>query len=232
MKCILYFNAIKVDKSAFRSYAMQQYIKCKKTNTRQMVSLKQIVSLMAGHPFRESIQNALDGDVAVVQMKDADPEKGIDSANLYRVHLTGRKKPDYLKRGDILFVGRGYRIFAVLVDQDLEHTVAGSHFFIIRIDPNRQDVRPDYLVWYINHKQAQRYFSQHVAGTALPHVNRTVLESLPVIMPPLAVQEHMVRAHYCRLKEKALLEALIEKKKQFLDGLLDKTLEQYQEDRA
>ena len=196
------------------------------------INLKQIASLMAGHPFRGSIQNAPDGDVAVVQMKDVDPEKGLDSASLYRVHLTGRKKPDYLKRGDILFVGRGYRIFAVLVDQDLENTVAGSHFFILRVKPNKQDVSPDYLAWYINYKQAQRYFSQHVAGTALPHINRTVLENLPVILPPLKVQEQMVRAHYCRLREKALLERLIEKKKLFLDGLLEQTLEQYQEDRA
>jgi hypothetical protein len=198
-------------------------------NEKQIVSLKHIVSLMAGHPFRGSIQNASNGDVAVVQMKDADLEKGIDSANFYRVHLTGRKKPDYLQRGDILFIGRGYRIFAVLVDKDLEHTVAGPHFFIIRIKPDKQDVRPDYLAWYINHKQAQRYFSQHVAGTALPHINRGTLENLPVILPPLAVQEHMIKAHYCGLKEKALLETLIEKKKHFLDELLEQTLAQYQE---
>lgn len=194
-----------------------------------MVSLQQIVSLMAGHPFRGSIQNALDGETAVVQMKDVDPEKGLDSTNLYRVHLTGRKQPDYLQRGDILFVGRGYRIFAVLVDKDLESTVAGSHFFIIRVKPNWQDVSPDYLAWYINHKQAQRYFSQHVAGTALPHINRSTLEDLPIVVPPLEVQTRIVKAHDCHLKEKALLEKLIVKKKQFLDGLLDKTLEQYQE---
>ena len=194
--------------------------------------IKHIATLTAGHPFRESIKNALHGDTAVVQMKDVDMEKGLDCANLYRVHLTGRKNPDYLRQGDILFVGRGYRIFAVLIDQDLKNTVAGSHFFILRIKPNRQEVRPDYLAWYINHKQAQRYFSQHIAGTALPHVNRGTLENLPVIIPPLEVQERIVKLHSCRLKEKALLEKLIDKKKQFLDELLDKTLEQYQEDNA
>ncbi len=196
------------------------------------MSIKHIVSLMAGHPFRGSIENTPDGEVAVVQMKDVDPEGGLNVTNLYRVHLTGRKKPDYLKCGDILFIGRGYRIFAVLVDQDLESTVAGSHFFILRIKPNGQLVRPDYLTWYINHKLAQRYFSQHIAGTALPHVNRTVLENLPVVVPPIDVQEGIVKTHRCRLKEKALLEQLIEKKKQFLDQLLDQTLEQYQEDDA
>ncbi len=196
-----------------------------------IVNIKQITSLMAGHPFRGRIENTPGGEVAVVQMKDVDPDKGIEPDDLYRVNVMGRKKPEYLCKGDILFVGRGYRIFAVLVDQDLEWTVAGSHFFVIRVSPKKYPVSPGYLTWYINHKRAQRYFSKHVEGTALPYVNRTILENLPVILPPLEVQERMIKAHYCRLKEKALLESLIEKKKQFLDGLLEQTLEQYQGDR-
>lgn len=202
------------------------------TKMQKKMNIRNLVNLSAGHPFRESIQHALDGDTAVVQLKDVDPENGLDSTQLFRVHLTGRKSPDYLQQGDILFIGRGYRIFAVLVDQDLQHTVAGSHFFILRVRPNNPDVRPDYLVWYINHKQAQRYFSQHAAGAALPHVTRTALENLPVLVPPLVVQEQLVKLHHCRLKEKALLEKLIEKKKQLVDSLLDKTLEQYQEDKT
>lgn len=193
------------------------------------MKLSSLVTLSAGHPFRESIVHKSDGNIAVVQMKDVDAEKGLDSSHLFRVHLVGRKTPNYLRNGDILFVGRGYRIFAVLVDQDLKNTVAGSHFFILSV--TNKAVRPDYLTWYINHKQAQRYFSQHVVGSALPHVNRTTLEELPVILPPLAVQEVIVKTHSCRLKEKALLEKLIEKKKYFLDGLFDQTLEQYQQDK-
>jgi len=68
----------------------------------------------------------------------------------------------------------------------------------------------------------------------LPHINRQALEDLPVILPPLQVQEQIVNAHRCRLKEKALLETLIEKKKLFLNELLDKRLKHYEtyEDRA
>lgn len=202
------------------------------TKMQKKMNIRHLVNLSAGHPFRESIQHALDGDTAVVQLKDVDPENGLDSTQLFRVHLTGRKSPDYLQQGDILFIGRGYRIFAVLIDQDLQHTVAGSHFFILRVRPNNPDVRPDYLVWYINHKKAQRYFFQHAAGAALPHVTRTALENLPVLVPPLVVQEQLVKLHHCRLKEKALLEKLIDKKKQLVDSLLDKTLEQYREDKT
>lgn len=193
-------------------------------------NISQLVSLTAGHPFRSSIEDVPDGDVAVVQMKDVDPEHGLNESNLYRVRLTGWKNPDYLKHGDILFIGRGHRMFAVLIERDLESTVAGSHFFIIRVKKNEQFIRPDYLTWYINHSRAQRYFSQHIAGSSLPHINRTTLENLPIIVPPLDVQERIVKAHMCRLKEKALLEKLIEKKKQLLDQLLNQTLQQYQED--
>ena len=204
-------------------------MRIKRINAEKM-NLGSLTTLMAGHPFRGSIVNAPDGDAAVVQMKDVDQEKGINLTELYRVHLTGRKKPDYLRQGDILFIGRGYRIFAVLVNEDLRKTVAGPHFFIVRIEQHKKNIRPDYLAWYINHKRAQRYFSRHVAGTALPHINRTTLEDLPVILPPLEVQERIVKAHYCRLKEKALLEMLIQKKTQFLNTLLDQTLDHYQEE--
>ncbi|MDP1771123.1 MAG: restriction endonuclease subunit S [Methylobacter sp.] len=190
------------------------------------MNLKSLAILMAGHPLRGSIDHTPGGEVAVAQMKDVDPEGGISKDRFYRVNLTGRKNPDYLRQGDILFVGRGYRIFAVLVDEDLKQTVASPHFFILRIKPEKP-IRPDYLVWYINHTRAQRYFSKYVAGTALPHINRQALEDLPVILPPLQIQDRIVNAHRCRLKEKVLLETLIEKKKLFLNELLDKTLEHY-----
>ncbi|ATG89724.1 restriction endonuclease subunit S [Methylomonas koyamae] len=197
------------------------------------MNIHQLAYISAGHPIRGSIQHVPDGDFAVVQMKDVDAERGLDVNHLFRVMLTGRKKPDYLRQDDILFMGRGYRIFATLIEHDLDNTVAGPHFFILRLKPQQHRlISPAFLAWSINHSRAQRYFSQHVAGTALPHVNRTTLENLPIIVPPLDVQVNIVKAHRCRLKEKALLEQLIDKKKQFLDQLFDQTLEPYQEDNA
>lgn len=72
-------------------------------------------------------------------MRDVDQDQVINPEKLERVRITGRKTPDFLKRGDILFVGRGYRIFAVLVEQDLEKVVAGPHFFIIRVNSTLSD---------------------------------------------------------------------------------------------
>lgn len=195
------------------------------------MKLKNLVDLMAGHPFRGSIENSENGDIAVVQMKDVNQERGLNIDQLFKTDVSSRKTPDYLRCGDILFVGRGLRFYAVLVEIDLEKTVAAPLFFIIRVR-GLQPVFPAYLAWYINQERAQKYFSKHMAGTVLPQINRVTLEDLPVILPPLEVQQHIVSAHICRLKEKALLEQLIEKKKQFLDQLLDQTLEQYQKDKS
>lgn len=191
------------------------------------MKLKILVNLRAGHPIRRSIENTPNGEVAIVQMKDVDAERGLNINNLYQINLLGRKKPDYLSQGDILFVGRGYRTYAVLVEEDLNRIIAGPHFFIMRTK-DKSVVHPDYLVWYINHFRAQKYFLKHLTGSALPHINRHVLEELPVIVPPLLVQEQIVSAHRCRLKEKILLEKLIARKKCFLDELLDKTLEHHE----
>jgi len=182
---------------------------------------------MAGHPLRGSIENIPNGEVAVVQMRDVDPEKALNTSELFRIDLSGRKKPDYLRRGDILFIGRGSRVFAVLIDEDLDKTVASPHFFIIRIKAGKP-IQPAYLAWFINHTRAQKYFAKHMVGTVLPQINRVTLEELPVIVPPMNVQTLIVKSHLCRLKEKAILDNMIEKKKLLLDELLDKSLEHYE----
>ena len=194
----------------------------------RLIKLKEIVSLMAGHPIRESVKNMPDGDTYVVQMKDVHFEKGIDSTNFSRVFLTGCKSPDYLSKGDIVFVSRGHRIFASLVRENFVNTVASPHLFIIRINKDVA-VNAAYLAWYINYKSAQRYFLQCAAGSVLKHINRTILENLPIVLPPLLVQQQMVNAHDCQLKEKVLLEKLMTKKNQLLNAVLDQTLDNYQD---
>lgn len=189
-------------------------------------NIKDLAILMAGHPLRGSIENTPTGDVAVVQMKDVDPELGLNKDRLFRIDVGGRKKPDYLRQDDILFIGRGYRIFAVLIDEDLDRTVAAPHFFILRIKPDKP-VEPAYLAWFINHTRAQKYFARHVVGSVLPQINRSTLEELAVIVPPIETQKLIVNAHQSRLREKRILEKLIEKKKLLLDELLDQTLDNY-----
>ncbi|MGZ8172264.1 MULTISPECIES: hypothetical protein [Methylobacter] len=51
------------------------------------MNLKTLAILMAGHPLRGSIDHTPDGEVAVVQMKDVDPESGIQKDQCYRINV-------------------------------------------------------------------------------------------------------------------------------------------------
>ena len=82
-----------------------------------LIRLKDAAEARLGYPFRGAVKEVPSGSVAVVQIKNADPEQGVDWPALVRTELTGRKRPDWLRSGDVLFAARGNRNVAVLVDQ-------------------------------------------------------------------------------------------------------------------
>jgi hypothetical protein len=82
----------------------------------------------------------------VVHIRDADADKGIDWPALVRTELQGRKDPDWLRTGDILFAARGNRNFAVCVGEPPLKAVCSPHFFLVRV--NRDSAAtPEFLAW-------------------------------------------------------------------------------------
>ena len=57
------------------------------------------------HRFLENVDEVPDGDVRVIQMKDVSPEWGVDWSGVMRTRLAGRKQPDWIVDGDILWNG-------------------------------------------------------------------------------------------------------------------------------
>ena len=184
--------------------------------------LKDLVTLSAGHPFRGALVPVAHGDVAVVQIKDVDAESKLCDADLIRVTLSTKKRPDFLKQDDILFVSRGTSFPAAIVQCPLRLTVAAPKLFVLRA--KSRHVLPAYIAWYLNHQRAQRYFSQQVVGSSTQMISRQALEDLPIDIPPLDRQELIVNAHRCWLREKQLLRALETKKTQLYAQLLDRAL--------
>lgn len=155
----------------------------------------------------------------MVQLKSVDPISGVDASDLPRIVPGGRKSPNFLEQGDILFVNRGLRFFGAFVDKPLVKTVAAPHFFIVKAD--RSKVLPEYLAWYLNSRRAQRYYSQCAAGTALPHITRKTLDALPVDVPSLKRQALISKVFRCSLKERELTERLLDRHELLVSSLLD-----------
>lgn len=186
-------------------------------------SLGEIASVSAGHPIRGRVEYDPRGSHLLVQIKDVDPVTGVDPSGLLRFSPRGRKEPTLLGTEDLLFVGRGNRFFGLQVGRRLESAVAAPHFFVI--NANTPAVIPSYLAWFINHVRAQQYFGQHAAGTTIPHINKRVLEELPVVIPPLNIQQAIVKIHSCWLREKQLMEQVGLKRQQLIAAILDEALE-------
>ena len=181
------------------------------------VKIEQLVDVaMArpGYPFRGAVEEVSGGEVGVVQIKNANPEYGIDWSELVRTNLPGRRKPDWLQTGDVLFTARGNRNVAIHVDQAPGQVVCAPHFYLLRTLDDR--VLPAYLAWYINEVPAQRYLAQSAEGSVITSIRRAVLEALPVPVPSLDRQQLIVDLVAAARREKQLTEQLIRNREQQL----------------
>lgn len=166
-----------------------------------------IATITAGHPFRGKIPEKSGGGVYVVQMKDASPENGICWDSVIETELTGKKQPDWLMKGDMLFAARGSHNYAVMIDQDRGQVVSAPHFYILRV--KAQTLLPEFLVWQFNQKPLQNYFDSVAEGSVTKSVRRSILEKTEITVPPIEKQKQILGLHETLLREKKLCTELI-----------------------
>ncbi len=185
--------------------------------------LSSVVGVKTGFPLREAAKYDPSGDALLVQMKDVDPLEGVNWSKAIKINTRGRKHPEWLKRNDILFVGRGSRFFATRVTEPTQHSVASPHFYVLR-NKNVGKALPEFLVWILNSRPAQKFYAANQEGSALPYISRKTLANLPVQLPDLETQKRIVDIYECWKRQKKLLTELTEQKEIYFNALLEKTL--------
>jgi hypothetical protein len=176
------------------------------------IRLSDIGGIHPGYPFRGPINEAADGDAAVVQIKNVDAEQGIDWSALVRTRLEGRRKPDWLRQGDIVFTARGNRNAAAPVERPPQNAVSAPHLFVIRLIRHDQAL-PAFIAWLMNQPDAQRYFAQSATGSYITSIRKDVLQQMPLRLPTIEKQELIVRLDQAVRRERQLLKALIENRR-------------------
>lgn len=156
------------------------------------MQLDELSDINLGFPFRGKIPETAGSPIVAVQMKNVSPGGGVDWDRCVSTQLEGRRKPDWLQAGDILFVARGARNYATLVDSSVQdrQAVAAPHFYVIRCTSKR--VLPDFLAWQINHGPCQRYFEREAEGTLTKSIRRSVLAHTAIVVPSLKTQQSIV----------------------------------------
>jgi hypothetical protein len=185
-------------------------------------SLSELATITAGHPIRDAVRDVPGGDVAVVQIKNVRADTGVDWPTVARTKLTGRRAPDWLKAGDVLFAARGQRNVAVCVGQPPVKSVCSPHFFLIRMKEGKATL-PEFIAWQMNLPRSQRYFAKSATGSYITSIRRQVLETLPLVIPSLDRQRLLVRLARAAERERQLMELLMENRQREL-GLVARDL--------
>jgi len=170
----------------------------------KIVSLIDVASVSAGYAFRGKIKEFPDGTIDVIQMKDIDETHRVDWTSLMKTRISENKSPNWLKKSDILFLARGNNNHAVYLDVPSEQTLCSPHFLRIHVR-NESEVLPKFLAWQINQKPAQEYLSRVGEGNKVGNIRRSVLESIPIVIPTITNQSSIIEFNKLVNNERDLL---------------------------
>jgi Type I restriction modification DNA specificity domain len=171
--------------------------------------IRDIAQIGIGYPFRGKVPAVEAGNVRVVQIKDLDEKRRLDSAGLVTINFE-RPEPYLVEHGDVLFLARGHRLVAVTVDRPPPHTIAAGYFLILR--PHAKIVTPDYLTWWLNGLEFQECLRPFVQGTHMPLVSKREFQDLPIHLPPMEVQHRILTLNNLADRERCLADAVLAKR--------------------
>jgi len=176
----------------------------------------EIANIQSGHQFREKVETDPSGTMGVIQIKDIPDRRRITPETIDRIVF---EKPHDAYRvfpGDVLFLSRGHKQFAVVIEHDLGDTIASGYFYIVRL--LNSQVRPAYFAWYLNQPPMQDQFKQLAKGTHMPFVAMAEFRQLDIPVPPLHVQEHIVALAALADEEQSILAKIAEKRAQLIQS--------------
>ena len=198
------------------------------------MKLKDIAEIQIGYQHRDKghpINMGLTGTHRIIQIKDIELEELFKHEvfgrggsapyvwldNLYKVTPAGDAERYLVSQGDVLFLSRGQRTYAVPVLQALENTVASYYFYILR--PDADHVNPEYLAWFINQPTAQACLERIQQGSYIKIIPKSAFEELEVVLPSLATQRAIVELERLRQKEIYIMSRLVQVRKRLINGL-------------
>lgn len=193
------------------------YICSMKTNAKSY-ALSELAIISAGHPVRGSVDDLPAGDVVMLQMRDVDMEAGIQWDSAARIQPPGKRSPDYLADGDVIFTSRGARNLSLPITNPPGPAICAPNFFVIRVrEPST--CLPKYLAWFMNQSPVQNYLQREATGSSILNIRREVVERIAIPVPSLSQQSAIVKMDDESRKERKILRELIDNRNQQMEAL-------------
>jgi type I restriction enzyme M protein len=156
----------------------------------KIVPLSQVAKVVAGRSIRSrDLSDEPLGDRAVgyVRIKDLIKGKvGQGSSWVQPLAQAGLDPASRLMPGDVLLSRSGTIGKTGIVRNGAAGAVAANGLYVIRVEQSQLD--PNFLMAYLSSPACQNWLAAQRRGAAIQHLNRDVLDRLPVPLPPLPLQ--------------------------------------------
>lgn len=161
-------------------------------------------------------KTVLDGNIVYLQAKNFNENGQLIVKLRPEVKKEEISENHLLQHGDVLFAAKGSKNFAAMYENTNLPAVASTSFFVIRINRDYIDnILPEFLVWYFNHPNSQKYLKGNAIGSSIASISKAVLEKWNILIPDLETQNTILKITKLRNTEKNLIhqiEDLREKK--------------------
>ena len=184
----------------------------------KMKLLKNIAEIRSGYPFRKKPERVEKGGCHLVQMRDVDRSLGAVKGNLEKVKAPLNWENQRLQAGDILFTARGQTNSAGVFPFEINDAIAASTLLVLR--SKDQNVDPFYLTWHLNLAPTQERLRTMQVGSSIPFIPIDELGDLPILLPPLKVQQQIVDLVSLAQEEQVLMEMLRRKRLALIEGAI------------
>lgn len=181
-------------------------------NTKKKMKLKQLADIQSGIYLRNL---PIKRGVAYLQVTDL--MMSIPELTATKVEYTPKLEKYMLRKGDLLFAGKGVTHLCKVFDYDIP-AVPSTTLYYIRL--NSDVVSPQYLCWYLNHPKVVAAIKTVQVGSGTPLIHKSTLEDLEIIIPDKEMQQRIVVLSELQKREAILLKAIAEKRVQITNQIL------------
>lgn len=162
------------------------------------------------------------GNVPFLQLRQFNDDGNLISDADDCIKLDEKSEPHLLKDGDVLFVGKGNRLFAWCYNDCNINTVASSSFFVLR--PDKSKIHPGYLAAFLNAPQTKAALMQLGGGTNIFSIRKSELGAFQIPVLPMEKQKKVAALAALHQREVQLAKELIEQKQNLYTAIISKLI--------
>jgi restriction endonuclease S subunit len=184
------------------------------------IALKLLTTIQFGNYY----QPVTDGKVAYLQAKHFNEQGKFNGEVDSYIQPKQLNKSHLLKKGDILFAGKGFRNFAWCYHESDGPAIASSIFFIIRV--TSPDILPEYISTIFNLPANQTHFQRLGAGSSIPSIRKNELAEFPVNLVSLTNQKKVISINDLYSMELELNQSIMQLKTELFQSVVTKLTNQ------